>query len=252
MTTAEAIAVPESIPNGQAVPVRADAYAALMQIIHDWEASRAALNVLEAGGGSLSYVNFDKPIRVTAVDISPEQLARNTYAAEKILGDLHTVALGTEKYDATVIWEVLEHVAHPRTVLARLSEATKPDGVIIIAVPNPASLQGFITKWTPHWFHVLVFRYAFGWKMAGKPGYAPFETVHHRDIRPSRMAAWAEANGLEVLFRVEYEGARRAHLRQKSPMIGACWDFALALGNLIMRRPLQASDVFMVLKKSAA
>ena len=47
------------------------------------------LSVLEAGGGSATFLRgFDREFAFTTIDISQEQLDRNSYAVEKILGDI--------------------------------------------------------------------------------------------------------------------------------------------------------------------
>ncbi len=38
-------------------------------------------------------------------------------------------------------------------------------------------MRGFITRITPHWFHVLYYRYVLRLPNAGKPGYGPYVTV---------------------------------------------------------------------------
>lgn len=34
----------------------------------------------------------------------------------------------------------------------------KPNGIIIIKIPDPYSVRGFVTRNTPFWFHVLYYR----------------------------------------------------------------------------------------------
>ena len=44
------------------------------------------------------------------------------------------------KFDVVVLWEVLEHVLDPKTMLAEAWELLAPEGVMILCVPNWASL----------------------------------------------------------------------------------------------------------------
>jgi len=228
---------------------RETAYRRLVDTIADWEGGRHDIKVLEAGGGSLSHIEFRADKHITVVDISYEQLERNTIAEQKILGDLHEVELGSGEYDAAVCYDVIEHLENPKVVICKLFEAVRPGGIVILAAPNPSSLSGMITKYTPHWFHVWVLRHLFKSKTAGLPGYAPFRTIHHRDIRPERLQSIAKECGMDVLFFHTYESPRRADLRKSSPLFGLLFDCAIAIGDSLTGMKLEASDMYMVLRR---
>ena len=104
------------------------------------------IRVLEAGGGSFTHIAFDAPRHVTVLDISPEQLARNTIADEKILGDLHDASLLTQTYDLIVCWDVLEHLSRPEIAFANMANSLAPGGQLVIGCPNLFSLKGFVTR----------------------------------------------------------------------------------------------------------
>ncbi|HSN28830.1 MAG TPA: class I SAM-dependent methyltransferase [Kofleriaceae bacterium] len=228
------------------------AFAELARVIGEWERGRDEIRVLEAGGGSLSHVPFRVRRRITLVDISPEQLERNQIAERKILGDLHDVDVGTAAYDAVVCFDVLEHLERPGLVLDKLCRAVGPDGILVVAGPNPRSLTGLITKWTPHWFHVLALRHVLGDRTAGQPGRGPFRTYMHRDAEPERLRDAAERAGLEIAMFRQYESRRRADLHATSPWFGQLYDAAIAAGNRVTGRPLEASDFFMVAHRAGA
>src|SRR5437016_1029345 len=76
------------------------------------------VRVLEAGGGSTTRVQIPGASYVV-IDISPEQLARNTYADEKLLGDLQTFDYGPARFDVALFWDVLEHLKEPGEALKR-------------------------------------------------------------------------------------------------------------------------------------
>ena len=224
-----------------------DAFAQLKACIDPYLLS--SRTVLEAGGGSLSHIDIPAGAKVTVIDISPEQLENHKTAHTKILGDLHAVEMGTSAFDAAVIWNVIEHLENPVLVLDKLRSAIRPGGIIIIAAPHPASLQAMVAKWTPHWFHVFILKRVFKSKTAGQPGFPPFPTVHHSDIAPQKLEAWARENGLDVLTYIEYDSTRRAALRERSPHIASLWDTAIAIGNVVSRSALDASDYFFVVRQ---
>ncbi len=76
-----------------------------------------------------------------------------------ILGDLRTAELEAGKYDIIFNSNVLEHIQGARHVLDNFISWVKPGGFIILVMPNGDSAKGFLTKWTPHWFHVFFMRY---------------------------------------------------------------------------------------------
>ena len=66
-------------------------------------------------------------------------------------------------------------------------EALKQGGLILIGAPNPKSLSGVVTKYSPHWFHVWFYRHVRGEKQAGQPGQPPFPTFFHPLVTLSNL-----------------------------------------------------------------
>jgi SAM-dependent methyltransferase len=55
-------------------------------------------------------------------------------------------------YDVVTLWHVLEHLPDPFGMLAAVESCLKPDGVVVIAAPNPDSFQfRLFGRW---WTHV--------------------------------------------------------------------------------------------------
>lgn len=114
-------------------------------------------SVLEAGCGRFKHFDYPDTMRICGLDISPEQLARNEYAAEKFLGDVQTFELDRQ-FDVVVSIFVLEHLTDPQAALENMLGWTKPGGLLVLAVPNALSLKGLVTRYTPFWFHHLAYR----------------------------------------------------------------------------------------------
>jgi 2-polyprenyl-3-methyl-5-hydroxy-6-metoxy-1,4-benzoquinol methylase len=94
----------------------------LVNAIDENIAHDARVSVLEAGGGSASYMRYVSKLsnaHITTIDIDPDQIRNNQYANEKILGDLHSYRLPEGKFDLVVCYNVLEHLVLRRS----LSEA---------------------------------------------------------------------------------------------------------------------------------
>lgn len=177
--------------------------------------------ILEAGGGSHTFLELEtlELEGITTVDISPEQLKRNTYANEKILGDLQAF-VPPRRYDLIVINNVLEHIPRADQAVANLVAACAENGLIVIGGPVSRAFSGFVTRLTPHWFHVFVYRFAMGDRNAGKPGHAPFPTHFHPMSQPGRIKAHLEAQGFECLFLTLFEGNVYRKMSRHRPFVG--------------------------------
>lgn len=174
------------------------------------------VRVLEAGGGSTTRVPIPGA-KYVVIDISPEQLERNTYADEKLLGDLQTFDYGPARFDVALFWDVLEHLKDPQEALRRAASAVNPNGIMVVKGPILNSLKGLTTKVTPHWVHVAFYRLILGQQNAGKPGYAPFKTEHAGAAHPEAMIAALEAMGFRVELYDRYITNQVDQLKRKAP-----------------------------------
>jgi len=173
----------------------------LESIVVDLLKDNRNVTVLEAGCGSLSHFNHAKVgnTHLVGIDISPEQLAKNTYLHESILGDIQDPkALPPSSYDLIICWDVLEHLPDPTIALRNFTRATKDGGLILLASPNVFTVRGLITKFTPHLLHVWFYRYVAGHKEAGSPGSWPFRSYHRFAMSPPSIKKFASESGLTV------------------------------------------------------
>ncbi len=176
----------------------------LHALLEGYFQDRKGFDVLEAGCGSLSYVKVPGGPRITGIDISEKQLARNETLARRILGDLQTHPLAEGQFDCTICWDVLEHLPHPEQALENMLRAAKPEGLLIVSVPNRNSIKGLLTRLTPHAFHVWVYRNIFKDKDAGKQDRAPFKTYLKPGISPSKLHNFAREHGLDERLTMLY------------------------------------------------
>lgn len=153
--------------------------------------------ILEAGCGSGSNISIPPHAHVTGIDISAEELAKNTVVHAKIIGDLETFELPENAFDLVVCFDVLEHLQRPALAMVRMAFAVRPGGLLLLAFPNIHSLKAVVAKFTPLWFHSAINRFIYGRK-AGAPGYINFPTVLDPSISPYKMENFAEAHGFDV------------------------------------------------------
>ena len=211
------------------------------------------LSIYEAGGGSTSFLPLSvlRRAHVTVVDIDEDQIRNNDYAQEAILGDIQTHRFLPGSFDLIICYNVIEHVPDVKATLRRFCDALKPNGLLLIGAPNPQSLSGVVTKYSPHWFHVWFYRYVRGKKRAGLPGEAPFPTHFHPLVTITNLEAFAKKHGLQAIYRKRYESPRYPEMRQRKPLLAALIDRAAKALNFFLpaRTDVRHGDYHVILRK---
>jgi SAM-dependent methyltransferase len=192
-----------------------------------------ALRVLEAGGGSRSYIRLPHALHVTTIDISPEQIAQNTTSDVAVVGDLATYDFGDSRFDIVVCWNVLEHVPDVKHAIRHLVATVGDGGLFVVRGPNPRSMKGVVTDLTPHWVHVAFHRHVLGRPNAGKPGFAPFPTELESDAGPELLRSAFESAGLEVVYDDRFVGDHVFSLKRRYPVLYALYAAAGWLTRLV-------------------
>lgn len=157
-------------------------------------------NVLEVGCGSNSQLRFSKSKEITGIDISKEQLERNLFLKNKILGDIQSYDFGLRRFDLIICWDVLEHLKKPSKAILNMLHALNDRGILVIKVPNLLSFKGLITKITPHFLHVLYYQKILGRPLAGTQDRAPFPTFLKFDVTLSRINQLCVKNDVSMEF----------------------------------------------------
>jgi SAM-dependent methyltransferase len=211
------------------------------------------LAIYEAGGGSTSFLPLSVLGRahVTVVDIDEDQIRNNTYAQETILGDIQTHRFAPDSFDLVICYNVIEHVPDVEAALRGFCQAIKKGGLILIGAPNPRSLSGVVTKYSPHWFHVWFYRHVRGDKKAGLPGQAPFPTHFHPLVTLANLDAFAKQHRLQVIYKKEYESPRYPEMRKRMPKFAALVDAGARALNFLLpgKRDVRRGDYHVILRK---
>jgi len=211
------------------------------------------LAIYEAGGGSTSFLPLDvlRRSHVTVVDIDADQIRNNDYAQEAILGDVQAYRFMPGSFDLVICYNVIEHLPDAEAALERFCESLKQGGLILVGAPNPKSLSGVVTKYSPHWFHVWFYRYIRGDKKAGLPGEAPFPTFFHPLVTLSNLEGFAKAHGLEVIYRRAYESPRFPEMRLRKPYFATLLDAAATVMNFLVpgKADVRHGDYHVILRK---
>ncbi len=209
------------------------------------------VEILEAGGGSFTHVRTPRAGRITVLDISPEQLERNDYADEKILGNLEDPGVLKADYDLVVCFDVLEHLERPDKAFANMVAALRPGGLLVVGCPDLFSTKGLLTKFTPHGFHVWYYRTIRGDENAGRPGYAPFPTHLRLGMGFEALKRAAQAAGLEIVFARRYVGPAVEELKARKPLLHALYALPALIARIATagRIELADTDWLMVLRR---
>jgi hypothetical protein len=86
---------------------------------------------------------------VEAIEMDPECC---TYIADTIgvtvhqTSDVNACLAGLGAFDAITLWHVIEHLQFPSSILKTISEHLNPGGILVIASPNPKSLEFMLFK----------------------------------------------------------------------------------------------------------
>jgi SAM-dependent methyltransferase len=178
--------------------------------------------VLEAGCGSASHLRLDGVGRLVGIDLSVAQLERNAALDERVQGDVQTHRFPASSFDLVLVWDVLEHLDRPLAALDNLIAATRPGGLLVVAVPNLLSVKGIATRLTPNRVHEAVIRRVYPyWPDAEDVG--PFPTRMRRSITPSALLCYAERRGLAIRRALVYESEFQQRVRSMCRLEGGRW-----------------------------
>jgi SAM-dependent methyltransferase len=84
---------------------------------------------------------------------------REQWDLQIVSGDFLSSQFVPESFDIITLWQVLEHLRQPREVLLKIRSLLKPGGLLVIAVPNFASIQAKIFR--DRWYHLDIPRHLF-------------------------------------------------------------------------------------------
>jgi SAM-dependent methyltransferase len=147
---------------------------------------RPPARVLDAGAGRGGLVAALRARGYAAEGIDPSPRGENVHRAGMLE---HTAA----DLDAVVMWHALEHVPDPAPALRRAAGWLRPRGVVLVAVPNLASLQARIAG--GEWFHLDLPRHRTHFTTPGVRTIVErsgFEVVHveHRLLEHNPFGLW--------------------------------------------------------------
>jgi SAM-dependent methyltransferase len=145
----------------------------------------APARVLDAGAGRGRFVAAALGAGYAARGIEPSRRGADAASATGAAVERATIAAATVEpgsLDAVTLWHVLEHLDEPGPALARIASWLRPDGVLLVGVPNLASFQARLGG--ERWYHLDVPRHRVHFTPAGldallrAQGFTPVRTHH--------------------------------------------------------------------------
>jgi 2-polyprenyl-3-methyl-5-hydroxy-6-metoxy-1,4-benzoquinol methylase len=98
------------------------------------------LKLLDAGCGTgwFSKRACERGADVTSLDIGEnllEQVAKKCNST-RVVGDVCNLQFPSNNFDIVISSDVIEHTVNPRKALSELARVVKPNGILVITVPN--------------------------------------------------------------------------------------------------------------------
>ena len=97
-------------------------------------------SLLDVGTGTGQFLNAAKPYfdYVTGTEVSESGLsvAKEKYNLDIAQGELRECNLPRESFNTITLFHVLEHVPNPKKTLALCGDLLKPNGILLVCVPN--------------------------------------------------------------------------------------------------------------------
>jgi SAM-dependent methyltransferase len=176
----------------------------------------APIQILEAGcGREWCFRLHGLAYELTGLDLDAAALeARRSIQGDltrSFVGDVRDADLPEGHFDVIYNAFVLEHVQGAELALANFVRWLKPGGLLIVRIPDRASVHGFLARMTPHWFHVLYYRWAWKMKDAGRPGFAPYRTVYEPIVSQKGLERFCEKHALAIVDVLGVGTYRRGH-----------------------------------------
>jgi cyclopropane fatty-acyl-phospholipid synthase-like methyltransferase len=79
------------------------------------------------------------------------EYGRENLGVDIVLGDGRDAGTFDGRYEVITMWDVLEHLEHPRELLTHMHQWLEPGGVLVVSTVNKSALGARIAK--EHWRH---------------------------------------------------------------------------------------------------
>jgi SAM-dependent methyltransferase len=146
----------EELVNAYLEPARVDSYLFIVKYLSDKQNLGDRIVDLGFGSGDfLRYFSESMPSRffeIYGLDYSKSAVRRARKLVPKgkfIKGDIYNLPYPSDFFDMVFCIQTLEHLTNPKKVLTEMDRICKPDGMILISVPNGEidNYEGHVNFW---------------------------------------------------------------------------------------------------------
>jgi hypothetical protein len=117
----------------------------------------------------------------------------------------------------------LEHLNDPAPVVEKLARSVADNGILIVGSPEPRSIKGLVTKFTPYAFHLWFYRRFIDAHASDEPGAGPYRTFMRNAGGARGVTRAAEEMGLKVVYSAWLEAPMQIALRKRFRLTGQMW-----------------------------
>ncbi len=103
-------------------------------------------SILDVGAGTGDFLDNCRTSGWEILGIEPNKDARKISLEKGIKLEKNLFSINSKKFDVISLWHVLEHIANLQEYIKKLKTLLKPNGVLIIAVPNYKSYDAIYYK----------------------------------------------------------------------------------------------------------
>lgn len=95
-----------------------------------------AQSILDIGAGTGDFLNFVSPVFTSVIGVEPNQKARELARQKGVLLEESLNDIKEKSFDVITMWHVLEHMPNLEETIQEIETLLKPNGILLIAVPN--------------------------------------------------------------------------------------------------------------------
>ena len=144
--------------------------------------------VLDVGAGTGGFLKKCKESNWTIFGVEPNIIARKHAATKKIFLVDKLSSLKERQFDVITLWHVLEHVENLIEYIENLKSLLKPNGYLVVAVPNYKSFDALYYK--EYWAAFDVPRHVWHFSQKGIKKIFKSVQMNIKQILPMRFDAY--------------------------------------------------------------
>jgi len=168
---------------------------------------RASGQLLDVGCGTGEFLAELRQFgdwQVCGVEVNPRAAAyaRDVLGLAVYEGDLASLDLPARSFDVVTAWDVFEHLSNPSDVIQEIARLLKPDGVLLVTVPNARAWQARLWgKWWAGWEvprHYYVYTLDALKRLLAAAGFWIVGRVHFPNERYYLVQSWQRKLGARI------------------------------------------------------